>query len=69
MLRTHLLKQGTIPVEIYPGAFHTLTKYKIEEDGFNRLTKIIFNGSPELDGEERDLYLYVSTLQYMMVKN
>ena len=49
-------------MEICPGIFHTLTKYKIEEDGFNLLTKIIFNGSTQLGGEERDLYIYVSTL-------
>ena len=41
MLMNHLLKQGTITLEISPGVFHTLTKYKIEEDGFNLLTRIV----------------------------
>ena len=41
MLMNRLLKQGTIPLEIPPGVFHTLTKYKIEEDGFNLLTRIV----------------------------
>ena len=63
MLRNHLLKQGTIPVKISLRSFHTLTKYKIEEDGFNLLTKVFFNGRPQLGGEERYLYIYVATLQ------
>ena len=42
MLHNHLSKQNTIPIEISPCAFHTLTKFKMEEDGFTLLTKYVF---------------------------
>ena len=57
MLHNRLSKQNTIPIEISPCAFHTLTKFKMEEDGFTLLTKYVFYRSPQLGGEDRDLYL------------
>ena len=34
----------------------------IDDDGFNILQKLVFTDSPQLGGEERDLYEFVNTL-------
>ena len=62
ILRDHLLKHNTISFVLPPSSFNTLTRYKIEDDGFKILQKIVFTDSPQLRGEERDLYNYVNSL-------
>ena len=62
ILRDHLLKTTTIPYDKAPTTFITSTRSKIDQDGFRILHQIIYLGSPQLDGEERDLYNYVLTL-------
>ena len=62
ILRDHLLKRNTISSVLAPSPFNTLTEYKIEDDGFKILQKTVFTDSPQLRGEERDLYNYVNSL-------
>ena len=63
VLRDHLIKEGTIDKENCPIAYKCLIKNQLNKDGFEILTKIIINGSPQLGGDERDLTEYVNTLE------
>ena len=58
-----ILKKGAIDKEISPKAYTCLIKNQWNKDGFDILTNIIVNGSPQLGGDEMDLADYVKELQ------
>ena len=65
IFRDHLLKLNVISSVLAPKSYKTLTRYKIDDDGFNILQKLVFTGSPQLGGEECDLYKFVNTLTFI----
>ena len=66
ILRDHLLKRSIISFVLEPISFNILTRFKFKDDGFNILQNIVFTGSPQLGGEERDMYTYVNSLTIIL---
>ena len=62
ILRDHLLKRNVVSSISAPKSYNTLTRYKIDDDGFNILQKLVFTGRSQLGGEERNMYEFINTL-------
>ena len=61
ILRDHSLKRNVISSVLAPKLYNTLTCYNIDDDEFNILQKLVLTGSPQLGGDERDIYEVVNT--------
>ena len=69
ILRDHILKRNVFSSVSAPKSYNTLTRYKIDDNGFDILQKFVFTGSPRLGGEERDLYEFFNTLTIIPDEN
>ena len=56
------MKRYVISSKLTQKSYNSLTRYKIDNDRFNILQKLVFTGSPQFGGEKNDLYHFVNTL-------